>query len=118
MNHALVMYHIQTSCTISRNENFVTKPPLSTLMLHCYGTAAHANVDTGCLLPLHALTTPLILHTNLHRRLRELLLRLALAVHLVLLARRIASDILLPVPSKIVSINQSSLHCTTYQNLL
>ena len=58
---------------------------------------------------LHALPTPLILHTNLHRRLRELMLRLALAVHLVLLAGRIASDILLPVPSKIVSINQSSL---------
>jgi hypothetical protein len=56
---------------------------------------------------LHALTTPLILHANLHRRLRELLLRLALAVHLVLFAGRIASDVLLSVPSKIVSIISS-----------
>jgi hypothetical protein len=58
---------------------------------------------------LHTLPTPLVLHPNLHRRLRELLLRLALAVHLVPLAGRIAADVLLSVPSKIVSINQSCL---------
>jgi hypothetical protein len=54
---------------------------------------------------LHALTTPLILHTNLHRRLREFLLRLALAVYLVLLTGRITADVLLSVSSKHISIN-------------
>jgi hypothetical protein len=47
---------------------------------------------------LHALTTPLILHTNLHRRLRELLLRLALAIRLVLLARSVAAGVLISAP--------------------
>lgn len=48
---------------------------------------------------LHALPTSLILHTNLHRRLRELLLRLALRARLVLLACRLAADVLCLAPS-------------------
>ena len=99
------VYHIQASCTIFHPENSAKKSPLSTIIIQRYGTAAHANVDTRCLLPLHALTTPLILHTNLHRRLRELLLRLALAVYLVLLTGRITADVLLSVSSKHISIN-------------
>jgi len=43
---------------------------------------------------LHALATPLILHANRNRRLRELLLRLGLAVRLVFLAHRLAADVL------------------------
>lgn len=42
----------------------------------------------------HALTTPLIFHADRHRRLRELLLRLGLAVRLVLLADSLAAGIL------------------------
>ena len=98
------VYHIQASCTIFHPENSAKKSPLSTIIIQRYGTAAHANVDTRCLLPLHALTTPLILHTNLHRRLRELLLRLALTVHLVLFAGRVTADVLLSVPSLNISI--------------
>jgi hypothetical protein len=102
---SISVYHIQTSRTVFHPENSAKKPHLSTIMIQRYGTAAHANVDTGCLLPLHALTTPLILHTNLHRRLRELLLRLALAVHLVLLAGRVATSVLGSAPSLNISIN-------------
>lgn len=42
----------------------------------------------------HTLTTPLVLHADRHRRLRELLLCLGLAVRLVLLAHRMAAGIL------------------------
>jgi hypothetical protein len=42
---------------------------------------------------LHTLTTPLILHTNRNRSLRELLLRLSLAVRLVLLTHSLSPDV-------------------------
>ena len=42
----------------------------------------------------HALTAPLVLHANRNRRLRELLLRLSLAVRFVLLADGMAAGIL------------------------
>jgi hypothetical protein len=49
---------------------------------------------------LHALPTPLILHTNRHRRLRKLLLSLSLAACLVFLAHRRAANIFSLVPGK------------------
>jgi hypothetical protein len=51
-------------------------------------------IRTSSLQSSHTLSTPLILHTNRHRRLRELLLRLSLAVCLVLLAHCLATDVL------------------------
>jgi hypothetical protein len=100
------VYHIHASCTVFHPENSAKKSLWSTIMIQRYGTAqAYANADTEYILSLRALTTPLILHTNLHRRLRELLLRLALAVHLVLFAGRITADVLLSVSSKHISIN-------------
>jgi hypothetical protein len=48
-------------------------------------------IDIGC--SSHALTTPLVLHTNCNRGLRELLLRLGLAVRLVLLAHCLSTDV-------------------------
>jgi hypothetical protein len=63
---------------------------------------------------LRALTTSLILHTNLHRRLGELLLRLALAVHLILLACRMTTNILCSVPCMNVS---AVLLVATYRRL-
>ena len=70
---------------------------LSIVFLHCDDTATRSMFSARSLL-LRALTTPLVLHTNLNRRLRELLLRLALAVHLVLLAGRMAADVFRPAP--------------------
>jgi hypothetical protein len=65
----------------------------------------------------HTLPTPLILHPNLHRRLRELLLRLALAVRLVLLARSITAYILLPAPSIHISTKHPSTNVPAHNKI-
>jgi hypothetical protein len=59
MNHALVMCHIQASGTVSHPEDFVTKPPLSTIFLHYGDTPACLVVNPRTDLQFHyTLTRP------------------------------------------------------------